>query len=150
MMQRSRIHAAEWIWILPAGALLLLIVGYPLVRTLVQSLFHDSLTTAFQSRFAGLSNFARLLFDSRLRGSVGTTFVFAIASVGLEFFIGMLLALSVESFTKGRNALRTILLIPWTLPTAVIAVLWAWILNDQYGVLNTVLLRLGFIGSSIA
>jgi ABC-type sugar transport systems, permease components len=42
-----------------------------------------------------------------------------------------------------------ILLIPWTLPTAVIAVLWAWMLNDQYGGVNAVLLRLGVIDSGV-
>ena len=45
--------------------------------------------------------------------------------------------------------MRVILLIPWTLPTAVIAVLWAWMLNDQYGGVNAVLLRLGVIDSGI-
>ena len=60
----------------------------------------------------------------------------------LEFTLGLALALAASRLAKGQDAVRTILLIPWTLPTAVIAVLWAWIFNDQFGVVNTVLQRL--------
>jgi multiple sugar transport system permease protein len=69
--------------------------------------------------------------------------------VVVEFLIGLLLALSVGAFNTWRNAIRVIFLAPWTLPTAVIAVLWTWIFNDQYGVLNAVLLRAGLLDSQL-
>jgi multiple sugar transport system permease protein len=72
-----------------------------------------------------------------------------VVSVGAEFLIGLLLALSVDALRSGRNAVRTILLVPWTLPTAVIAVLWAWIFNDEYGVVNALLLRVGILHSPL-
>jgi multiple sugar transport system permease protein len=56
----------------------------------------------------------------------------------------------VERIRRGRRAARTFLLIPWTLPTAIIAVLWMWIFNDQYGVINALLLRIGIVDSPIA
>jgi multiple sugar transport system permease protein len=68
----------------------------------------------------------------------------------IEFAAGLILALSVDTFLRARSLVRTILLIPWTLPTAVIAVLWAWIFNDQYGILNNLLLRSGIISSPVS
>src|SRR5262249_55486444 len=72
-----------------------------------------------------------------------------VASVAAEFLLGLLLALCVDALRVGRNAVRTIFLVPWTLPTAVIAVLWAWIFNDDYGVLNALLLRIGLLHSPL-
>jgi multiple sugar transport system permease protein len=137
-------------WFFPASILLLVIVGYPILRTIVLSFFHESLATGFQPEFAGLDNFTRLLLDSRFHGNLWTTLVFTLVSVGAEFLIGLLLALSMSSLRKWRNVARVTFLVPWTLPTAVIAVLWTWIFNDQFGVLNTILTRLGFIDSPVA
>jgi multiple sugar transport system permease protein len=58
--------------------------------------------------------------------------------------------LAADTWIRGRGAVRTILLIPWTLPTAVIAVLWGWIFNDQYGILNSLLMRSGIISEPIS
>jgi len=134
---------AELSWFFPALALLLTIILYPILRTVGLSFFHKGIATGFQATFTGVDNFARIAHDSRFASSMWTTSVFTIASVGAEFAIGLLLALSVNSIRKWVGTVRVILLVPWTLPTAVIAVLWAWILNDQYGAVNAVLGRLG-------
>jgi len=123
-------------WFFPAGFLLGLIVFYPIVRTIELSFAHKSLATGFRTEFAGGENFTRVLSDSRFRSSVWTTFVFSATSVAVEFTLGLALAILASSIRGWRNAVRTILLIPWTLPTAITAVLWAWIFNDQYGVLG--------------
>jgi multiple sugar transport system permease protein len=141
---------AEAGWFVPASILLLVVVCYPVLRAIGLSFVHESLANGFQTEFAGLDNFSRILGDSRFRGGLVTTLFFTLVSVGAEFLIGLLLALSMTSLRKSRSLARVIFLVPWTLPTAVIAVLWAWIFNDQYGVLNAVLIRLGLIESPIA
>jgi multiple sugar transport system permease protein len=143
-------HLGEVPWFIPAATLLLAVVCYPVVRTVALSLFHVNLSTGFQAEFAGAGNFIRLVSDSRLLGTFWTTLFFTLVSVGLEFTIGLLLALSVGFLKRWRNLVRVIYLVPWTLPTAVIAVLWTWVFNDQFGVLNTLLLRLRWIDSPIA
>jgi multiple sugar transport system permease protein len=137
-------------WFVPGTLLLLAVVCYPILRTIFLSFTHESLATGFESEFAGLDNFARLLGDSRLRNSIGTTVAFTLVSVSAEFLIGLLLALSANSMKRWRNALRVVLLVPWTLPTAVIAVLWTWIFNDQFGALNAILIRSGILSSPVA
>jgi multiple sugar transport system permease protein len=128
----------------------LLVFVYPIVRTISLSFFHLNLGTGFHPQFAGLDNFARLISDSRFFGSLRVTVLFTVASVALEFLLGLLAALAAERIGKGKRTARTILLIPWTLPTAIIAVLWLWIFNDQYGFINAILARLGIIDSPIA
>ena len=137
------------LWFAPASVLLALVVVYPILRTIVLSFIHQSLATGFRAEFAGIDNFGRLIFDSRFRSSLWTTALFTVVSVGLEFLIGLLLALSAGALHRGRNAVRVILLVPWTLPTAVIALLWAWIFNDEYGVVNTILQRVGILHSPV-
>ena len=137
-------------WFLPAAILLVGVVGYPIVRTLTLSFLHENLATGFTAEFAGLDNFGRIIGDSRLHHSLRTTLLFTVISVGAEFLIGLLLALSADSLIRWRGLVRVIFLIPWTLPTAVIAVLWTWVFNDQFGLLNTVLIRLGLMDSPVA
>jgi multiple sugar transport system permease protein len=148
-LKALRASVASFTWFVPASVLLLAAVCYPVFRTIVLSFFHQNLATGFRAEFAGLENFGRIIVDSRLHGTAVTTLFFTVVSVGAEFVIGLLLALSVESMRKWRSAVRVVCLVPWTLPTAVIAVLWAWIFNDQFGVLNAVLMRLHLIDSAV-
>jgi multiple sugar transport system permease protein len=138
------------LWFVPAASLVLLVFVYPICRTVSLSFVHFNLGTGFQPQFAGLDNFARLISDSRFLSSLRVTAVFTVASVFLEFLLGLLSALAVEKIGRGRRTARTLLLIPWTLPTAIIAVLWIWIFNDQYGFINALLLQTGIIDSPIA
>jgi trehalose/maltose transport system permease protein len=126
-------------WFIPSAFLIGAVLLYPALRTLTLSFCRLDLGTSFQTRFAGLANFGRLAADSRFYASLRMTVLFTLTTVAIEFAVGLLLALSVDAFVRGRTTIRTILLIPWTLPTAVIAVLWAWIFNDQYGILNSIL-----------
>jgi multiple sugar transport system permease protein len=143
-------RAKAGLWYIPAAVLVLLIFVYPIFRTLVLSFSHFNLETGFHLQFGGMDNFARLVSDSRFFGSLKVTTLFTVLSVALEFLLGLLLAITVERVRRGRRVARTFLLIPWTLPTAIIAVLWMWIFNDQYGLINAVLLKIGLIGSPIA
>jgi multiple sugar transport system permease protein len=75
--------------------------------------------------------------------------VFTTASVILELILGMGIALVLNQSFRGRGPVRTIAILPWALPTALIALAWAWIFNDQYGVVNDILLRFGLIRTGI-
>jgi multiple sugar transport system permease protein len=136
-------------WYMPAAFLITTVLLYPALRTFVLSFYRMDIGTSFHSQFIGLRNFARLAVDSRFRSSLWTTTLFTATTVSIEFALGLALALAADAWARGRGAVRTILLIPWTLPTAVIAVLWGWIFNDQYGILNTLLMRAHIIRSPI-
>ena len=140
----------RYAWFIPALVLVTAVLVYPALRTLALSFFHLGLGNGFRLEFGGLDNFARLVGDSRFRASLVVTGFFTIVSVTIEFILGLLLALAVNGFVRYQGVVRTTLLVPWTLPTAIIAVLWGWIFNDQYGVFNELLIRSGLLHSPIA
>ena len=140
----------EALFYLPAAVLLVLVVVYPIVRTTFFSFTRTTLDTGFQSEFVGVQNYLRLVSDSRFHTTLWVTTSFTVISVALEFALGLLLALGADSFVRGRGLIRAFFLAPWTLPTAIIAVLWAWIFNDQYGVLNALLTKAHIVQTPIA
>ncbi|CDM93038.1 MAG: sugar ABC transporter permease [Limnospira sp. PMC 1291.21] len=138
-----------WILIAPALIILGFVFIYPIGRAFWLSLFTNNLGTQLQPIFAGLSNYQRLIGDGRFWQTMWNTSVFTIISIFLELVIGMGIALVLNQAFFGRGFVRTSSLIPWALPTAVMGLAWAWIFNDQYGVVNDILTRLGFIDSPI-
>jgi multiple sugar transport system permease protein len=134
----------------PAAILLVLGIAYPIARTVLLSFSHLNLTTGFQPRFAGMENYLRVLSDSRFVNSLGVTAIFSIISVALEFGIGLGLALAANKLVRGQALVRSIFLAPWTLPTAILALLWAWIFNDPYGAVNALLQNSGVISRPVA
>jgi multiple sugar transport system permease protein len=70
--------------------------------------------------------------------------------VALEMVLGVAMALLLHRAFRGRGPVRAIALVPWALPTAVIALAWAWIFNDVFGVANDLLRRAGWIDAPIA
>jgi multiple sugar transport system permease protein len=146
---RSREQRTAWLFLLPAVLLLLLVFGYPILRAFWLSLFTKNLGTQLQSNFAGLDNYLRMAGDGRFWQSFWISSVFTTASVIFELVLGLGIALILNQRFFGRGAVRTIAIIPWALPTALIGLAWAWIFNDQFGVVNDILLRLGVIQTGI-
>lgn len=146
---QSREQRTGWLLLLPALLLLLLVFAYPIGRAFWLSLFAQNLGTELQPVFAGLDNYGRMVGDGRFWQSFGTSIVFTTASVILELMLGMAIALVLNQPFRGRSLVRTIAILPWALPTALIGLAWTWIFNDQFGVWNDLLLRLGLIQTPI-
>jgi multiple sugar transport system permease protein len=138
-----------WIMLFPALLVLGLVFIYPIARAFWLSWFTENLGTQLQPVFAGLGNYQRMLGDGRFWQSLGNTGIFTVISVFLELLLGLGVALVLNKSFWGRGVVRTVAIIPWALPTAVMGLAWAWIFNDQYGVVNDLLLRLGLIDTGI-
>ena len=138
-----------WLILLPALIILGLVFIYPILRAFWLSWFTENLATQLQPVFTGLGNYQRMLGDGRFWQSLWNTSVFTVISVTLELILGLCVALVLNKSFFGRGVVRTIAIIPWALPTAVMGLAWAWIFNDQYGVVNDILLRLGLIDTGI-
>jgi len=96
--------------------------GYPLLQTVWQSLHRQDLRFAgAEPTFVGLANYLTLLGDERFWGALARTAAFALVSVGLELLLGLLLALLLQSAARARGLLRMSALLPWALPTVVVA-----------------------------
>lgn len=149
MVNNRQEKLTGWLLLLPALIILGLVFIYPIVRAFWLSWFAENLGTQLEPVFTGLGNYQRMLGDGRFWQSLGNTGVFTVFSVVLELFLGLGVALVLNKSFFGRGAVRTIAIIPWALPTAVMGLAWAWIFNDQYGVVNDLLLRLGLIDTGI-
>ena len=147
---RAREQRTGWMLLIPALIFLLLVFAYPILRAFWLSLFTQNLGTQLKLVFSGLDNYGRMINDGRFWQSLWNTSVFTTASVLLELIIGIGVALVLNQSFRGRGVVRTIALLPWALPTALMGLAWAWIFNDQYGIVNDILLRLGLIETGIS
>ncbi|MDX1583387.1 MAG: sugar ABC transporter permease, partial [Thermoanaerobaculia bacterium] len=134
----------------PALAFLLSVAIYPILRIAWMSFFTQNLGTELEPQFAGFLNYVRVASDGHFFRTLGTTALFTFCAVTVELLLGMVFALLLNERFRGRSLARASALVPWALPTAVLALAWVWVFNDQFGVLNDILIRLGIIEERIA
>lgn len=146
---RAQERRTGWFLTIPALIILALVFAYPILRAFWQSIFTINLGNQLQPEFAGIGNFARMAQDGRFWRTMLNTTVFTVASVVSELVLGMAIALVLNQAFRGRGIVRTISILPWALPTALIALAWTWIFNDQFGVVNDLLRRFGLIQTGI-
>lgn len=135
--------------LLPAFVLVTLVVALPILYVVALSFTRSELAGGIATRWAGLEPAVRLWQDSRFFGALKNTAVFSGASVALETFLGVGFALVLDRSFRGRGLVRSVMLVPWALPTAVMALAFSWIFNDSFGVANDVLRRVGLVSASI-
>jgi multiple sugar transport system permease protein len=144
-------HARERaLMLLPALVLLALVVAAPIARVVGLSFTRTVLRDGIAVEWAGLEPYARLWQDARWWNALGTTATFSALSVSGEIALGLALALLLHRRFRGRGLARALVVVPWALPTAVMALAWAWIFNDSFGVMNDLLARAGLIDRPIA
>ncbi|MFD1790354.1 carbohydrate ABC transporter permease [Ochrobactrum teleogrylli] len=161
-LRSQRIRSA-WVFLAPTLFVLALVAGWPLLRTIYFSFTNASLTSLGTAEFVGFDNYLSwvtlksgrtvyrgLLADPAWWGAVWNTVKFTLLSVSLETVFGLIVALVLNANFPGRGLVRAAILIPWAIPTIVSAKIWHWMLNDQFGILNHILLNLGLISQKIA
>ncbi len=122
----------------PTAFLITVLVGYPFVRALWLS-FHKKLLGAQDAPWIGLANYGVLLHDPKFWGSVKNVFIFTGGSVAIKLVLGTLIALILNEALPWRGLWRSIVLLPYAMPTLVSVLIWKWMYNDTAGVLNYLL-----------
>ncbi len=161
-LSRQRQRAAL-LFILPMLVVLAGVAAWPLLRTLYFSFTDARLGDLAGATFAGMRNYYEwvdygegegeafgVLVDPVWWHAVWNTVRYTLISVSLETLFGLIVALVLNARFPGRALVRAAVLIPWAIPTIVSAKLWAWMLNDQFGILNDLLLQLGILAAPIA
>jgi len=121
-----------------------LLVFLPLLITVVDSFFRVEPMKS-GTPFVGLRNYAALLADAGVQRAWVNTFVYVAIAVIVETGFGLGAALILNRLTRGRRWLLAIIVLPWCLPPVVNAIIWGWIYNPSFGLLNGVLFKLGLI-----
>jgi trehalose/maltose transport system permease protein len=157
----NRVRTA-WLFLAPMLLLMAVVAVWPLLRSVWFAFTETNINNMQASRFIGLENFfgpyglffnpnyADGFWASDWGTAIRNTFQFAFVSVILETLAGLGVALLLNQEFKGRTLVRTAVLVPWAIPTIVSAKMWGWMLHDQFGVVNQVLLDWGLIAEKIA
>lgn len=133
-----------------APALIILLIGmmFPMIWSLVYS-FTDKHVAA-DAAFVGFQNYEYIFNDPTYVNSVWNTVLFTVGSMVGKVFFGVIIALILNMNIKFRNFLRTLFLLPWTLPSVVAIYTWMFLYTGNGGLLNSILLDLGLVKEGIA
>lgn len=146
-MQLTRImnRGTPYLFLAPAGVVLTFALLYPICYLTFASFFDWRMGTPFaNAAFAGFGNYAWILQDPNFHESLMVTLTFASTVVVLEMFIGVGLALMLERPIKGMSVFRTIFILPMMIAPIVVGLVWRYMYNPQFGILNKTLKDWGF------
>jgi ABC-type sugar transport system permease subunit len=134
-----------WLVIAPACVIVFGIVIFPLFTTFIYSLKNMDLTSSQSGQWVWFQNYIDLLNDKEFWLTTGRTAYFTGVSLTIEIILGIFIALLLNENIRGKAFLRTIIIIPWAVPTIVNGAMWKWIYHPEYGALNAFLTQLGLI-----
>ena len=140
---------AGWLLLAPSLALLGGLVLFPILYNAWLSLFDKHAFLPVQS-FVGLQHYVYFAHDEEFWNSFRHGLIYAAATLVLQLAVGIPAALLLNEAFRGRNLLRGVVLFPYMIPTIVAVILWKWLLNDSYGLVNHWLLAAGLVQAPVA
>ena len=129
--------------LIPPFLLLIIVFCVPLLRYAWLSFHSSSVITGLEAIPNNGANWERLINDQHFWQVFFQTLRFSIVSVGIEIFLAIAIALLLDQRWRGRGIVRAITLLPWALPTTIMALGWRWIFNASFGPVNNLLTYIG-------
>lgn len=145
-----REHFSGLLFVAPLIAVLILVAGWPLARTLYFSFTDAYLDDSANHVLIGFRNFVDVAGDPIWWRAVRNTAIFTAISVAIETVLGLAIALLLHGAIPGRGLVRAAILVPWAMPVVVSTKIWEWMLNDQFGVVNRAIVGLGLADHGVA
>ena len=137
-----------WLLLTPSLALLGGLVVFPILYHVWLSVFDKHAVLPAQA-FVGLRHYQYFATDEEFWSSFRHGVVYAGATMVLQLGVGVPSALLLNEAFRGRNLLRGVVLFPYMIPTIVAVMLWKWLLNDSYGLVNYALMSLRLVGAPV-
>jgi len=148
-MHKQKANIWPYVLIMPALFVICAVVFFPVLNAIAMSFQSYDLRRPSQIRFVGFANYIAVLRDGLFWQALLKTVIWVVAGVGFQFIFGFILALLLNRKFWGRGFFRSISLIPWVTPGVLIGLMWRWIYDGNYGVLNDLLMKLGLIDNYI-
>lgn len=130
-----------YIYLLPSIVILGMFSFYPVVKSVIMS-FYDWHLLRSQQYFVGLENYQKLLTDNTFRLAITNTFRYVIGFVPISISLALIIAVLLNSKIRFRGTLRLAYFLPWVTSSVAISMVWRWIYNQHYGLLNMALASL--------
>jgi multiple sugar transport system permease protein len=149
LLKKAAVQEAvlAYAFLTPIVVIMLVLIAYPFLNALYLSMTDK--IVGYPPIFVGLKNYLDLWESSQYRRVVYNSVVFTVASVAIKLTLGMAMALVLNRALSGWQFFRGLLLLPWIIPTVVIAITWRWLFDLFRGLINVSLLDLGLISSGI-
>ena len=146
--KRALRRIEPYIWIAPSVILMGIFILVPILSVFQMSL-SDVSKAGLIKGFNGAANFAKVLKSNAFGIVLKNTLVWTVAVVALSTILGFILALALNNQFRGRKIARAIVVFPWATTLVIQASAWNFIINKDYGTLNTLLLKLGVIREAV-
>lgn len=144
----KRESRSGYLFSMPSGLLVISLVIYPLAYGIFISLFKTDLIDSWE--FVGLRYFQQILSNPDFLASLRISATFAFFVVVGNLSVGLLLAVILNQQIRFATAFKVVLMLPWLLPEVVAALIWKWLFNPTYGLINYILQSLNIINSDVA
>lgn len=148
MKVKKKGNKLPYIYLIPAVVIIVAIFAIPLFNLLWYSFAKVDLIGNFKG-WVGLKNYKYLL-TPEFADTLIRTLVWVVCGIAGIFVVGTTLAMCLNKAIPGRGIFRTIVIIPWVIPHVFAGTMWSWVLNSSNGIVNTILLDLGFIDKPIS
>lgn len=142
---RLKNGALSTLFFFPAGIFMLVFLVYPIFLLIRDSFYKIDIINPSLREFVGFANYTNSLTSERFLKALWNTVVYIGTAVGIEFILGLILALLLSNAFKGSQFIRTLLLSPLMLAPLVTGIIWKFMLNDQFGIINWGLYKLGIL-----
>ena len=142
--------AAPYLLLSPALIVIFIVLILPIFYAIYLSCTNAQLLTISNADWVGFKNYVTFFTSESLGKVLFATLVYVVLGVALTYFIGLGAALLLNMPLKGSGFFRVILILPWVIPQVVLVLIWKWMLNPQYGVINWFLTSLNLVGDPIS
>ena len=147
---QTRRKLQPYFYIAPVMILLLLMFGYPLIKSIIMSFQDYKLSRLDKVSWNNFKNYAAMFSDKNFGLLLKNSLLYVISAVLAQFLLGLGLALALNGKFKGRGIYQSIVFLPWAFSAFVVGLLFRWSFNGEYGVVNDVLKKLGLIDTGIS
>lgn len=150
MNLKTKKKIAPYLYVMPVLILLLIMYGYPLIKSIIMSLQDYKLTSSGSAPFNDFANFKKMFSDTDFLLLLKISLIYVIISVVAQFVLGLILALCLKTKFRGRGIYQSIVFLPWAFSSFVVGLMFRWSFNGEYGVVNDILMKMGIIKENVA
>ena len=150
MNLKTKKKIAPYLYVMPVLILLLIMYGYPLIKSIIMSLQDYKLTSSGSAPFNDFANFKKMFSDTDFLLLLKNSLIYVIISVVAQFVLGLILALCLKTKFRGRGIYQSIVFLPWAFSSFVVGLMVRWAFNGEYGVVNDILMKMGIIKENVA
>ena len=144
LLRQIWINRADYLYVLPAIVVMLIVIAYPIYYTVELSFFKTPPGLQLRDKtFVGVDNYTAILTSDVFWRVTLNTVIWTLASTIIAFVLGYALALALHRDFFGRGILRAILIIPWVISAVAASYIWKWIYHSDFGIIGAVLVELG-------